>query len=145
MNFLQKAFLFVMFTYIFFLGACSGGGGSNYKNSLTFGTGIGGNGFALVGESTTFSVGLMGSTGQIYFKLESADDMAGRAVRLYISHGTYDQKDYPNPQSYGHILLSSFRITDVGTFPVEGVLVEQVGPDMGKETSVAQSTIVMQP
>ena len=28
--------------------------------------------------------------------------------------GTYARKDYDNPQSYGHILLSSFRITDVG-------------------------------
>ena len=144
MNFPQKAFLFVMFTYIFFLGACSGGGGSNYKNSLTFGTGIGGTGFDLIGESTTFSVGLMGSTGQIYFKLESAGDMAGRAVRLYINK-IYSQKDYVNPQSYGHILLSPFRITDVGTYTVEANLVEPIGPDIGKESFVTQSDILMQP
>jgi hypothetical protein len=87
----------------------------------------------------------MGSTGQIWFRLESAEDMAGRAVRLYINDGTYAQEDYINPQSYGHILLSSFRITDVGTFTVKGYLVEQVGPDIGKETFVAQSSIDMQP
>jgi hypothetical protein len=71
--------------------------------------------------------------------------MAGRAVRLYINDGTYAQKDYTNPQSYGHILLSSFRITDVGAFTVKGYLVEQVGPDIGKETFVADSTITMTP
>jgi hypothetical protein len=145
MDFLRKAFVLAVVACVLFLGACGSGSSSNYKNSLTFGTGIGGTGFNLIGESTTFSVGLMGSTGQIYFKLESASDMDGQAVRLYINHGTYAQKDYPNPQSYGHYLLSSFRITDVGTFPVDGDLVQQVGPDMGKETLVASSTITMQP
>jgi hypothetical protein len=141
---LRTAFLFILLLGVSALGACSGGS-SDYKNSLTFGTGLGGTGFDLIGESTTFSVAAMGSTGQIYFKLESAADMAGRAVRLYINSGTYAQKDYITPQSYGHILLSSFRITDVGAFTVEGDLVEQVGPDIGKETLVAQSTINMTP
>ncbi len=145
MDFLRKAFLFLVLVGVLFLGACGSNTTSDFKNSLTFGTGLGGTGFDLLGESTTFSVGLMGATGQIYFKLESAADMAGRAVRLYISKGTYAQKDYPNPQSYGHMLLSSFRITDVGTFPIDGDLVEQVGPDIGKETLVASSTITMQP
>jgi hypothetical protein len=145
MNRLRKAFLFVTLSCAFFLGACgSNTNTSEFKNSLTFGTGLGPTFFDLIGESTTFSVGLMGTTGQIWFRLESADDMAGRAVRLYIN-GTYAQKDYVNPQSYGHILLSSFRITDVGTFTVKGYLVAQVGPDIGKETLVAESTITMQP
>jgi hypothetical protein len=124
---------------------CGGGSDSSYKNSLTFGTGLGGTGFDLIGESNTFSVSALGSQGQIYFKLESAADMGGRAVRLYINDGTYAQKDYSNPQSYGHYLLSSFRITDVGTFNVKALLVEQVGPDIGQETSVAQADITMQP
>jgi hypothetical protein len=128
------------------LAGCGGGGSdSSYQNRLTFGTGIAGTGFDLVGESTTFSVALLGSTGQIWFKLESAADMAGRAVRLYINDGTYAQKDYTNPQDYGHYFLSSFRITDVGSFTVKAFLVEQVGPDIGKETSVAQATIAMTP
>jgi hypothetical protein len=41
--------------------------------------------------------------------------------------------------------LSSFRITDTGSFTVKGYLVEQVGPDIGKETFVAGSNISMQP
>jgi hypothetical protein len=144
MMFLRTVSLFVLLLGVSVLGAC-GGGGSDFKDSLTFGDGLGGNGFALLNEGTTFSVATMGSTGQIYFKLESSADMAGRAVRLYINEGTYGQKDYINPQSYGHILLSSFRITDVGAFTVKGYLVEQVGPDIGKETFVAQSTINMTP
>ncbi len=124
---------------------CGGGSDSAYKDRLTFGTGIAGTGFDLVGESTTFSVSLLGTTGQIWFKLESAADMAGRAVRLYINDGTYAQKDYTNPQSYGHYLLSSFRITDVGSFTVKAFLVAQAGPDIGKDTAVAQSTIAMTP
>jgi hypothetical protein len=140
----RKAILFLISSCSLVLGACgTGKSDSDFKNSLTFGTGLGGTGFDLVGEGTTFSVATMGSQGQIYFKLESAADMGGRAVRLYINDGTYAQKDYNNPQSYGHYLLSSFRITDVGTFVVKGYLVEQVGPDIGKETFVAQSTISM--
>jgi hypothetical protein len=144
MTSLRTAFLCILLLGVSALGAC-GGGGSDFKNSLTFGDGIGGNGFTLLNEGTTFSVATMGSTGQIWFKLESSADMAGRAVRLYINDGTYAQKDYTNPQSYGHILLSSFRITDVGAFTVKGYLVEQVGPDIGKETFVADSTITMTP
>jgi hypothetical protein len=144
---LGRTLLFAMVVVLLAGGlGCSGGSGdSAYQNRLTFGTGIAGTGFDLVGESTTFSVALLGSTGQIWFKLESAADMAGRAVRLYINDGTYAQKDYQNPQSYGHYFLSSFRITDVGTFTVKAFLVEQVGPDIGKETAVAQADIAMTP
>jgi hypothetical protein len=71
--------------------------------------------------------------------------MGGRAVRLYVNNGTYATKDYTNPQSYGHMLLSSFRITDTGSFSVKGLLVEQIGPDIGKETFIAESTVTMQP
>jgi len=116
---------------------------SEFTNSLTFGTGLGGTGFDLIGEGTSFS--LATTTGTIWFKLESADDMAGRAGRLYINSGTYATRDYTNPQSYGHMLLSSFRITDTGTFAVKGYLVAQVGPDIGQETAVAQANITMQP
>jgi hypothetical protein len=127
-------------------GSCGSNNSSDsaYKDSLTFGTGLGGTGFDLLNEGTTFSVAALGSQ-SIYFKLGSAADMAGRAVRLYINDGTYATKDYTNPQSYGHYLLSAFRITDVGAFTVKAYLVAQVGPDIGKETFVAQSTITMQP
>ena len=127
--------------------ASTGCGSSNseFKDSLTFGTGLGGTGFDLINPGTTFSVAAEGTTGAIYFKLESAADMAGRAVRLYINAGTYDTHDYPSPQYYGHILLSSFRITDTGPFTVKGYLVEQVGPDIGKETFIAGANLTMQP
>lgn len=118
--------------------------GAEYQNTLTFGTGVGGSGFDLLGEGTTFSVTALGSQA-IWFKLGSAADMQGRAVRLYFNDGTYATKDYQNPQDYGHYLLSSFRLTDVGSFTVKANLVAQVGPDIGKETLVAQATLAMQP
>lgn len=121
---------------------CGGSTDSDFKDSLTFGQGLGPTGFDLIGEGTTFSVA---TTQTIYFKLSSAADMQGRAVRLYINGGTYATKDYVNPQSYGHYLLSSFRITDVGAFKVKAYLVAQVGPDIGRESLVAESTISMQP
>lgn len=119
--------------------AC-GSGGDQFSNKLTFGTGIGqgGDSFALVNEGTIFT-----APADIWYKLESAEDMAGRTVRLYINDGTYATKDYPAAQDYGHYQLSSFRITDVGTFTVKANLVAQVGPDMGKETFVAQSTLTV--
>jgi hypothetical protein len=66
-------------------------------------------------------------------------------VRIYINDGTYGTHDYLSQHSSAHILLSSFRITDTGSFTVKGYLVEQVGPDIGKETFVAGSNISMQP
>lgn len=124
-------------------GGCSGGDSSTFKNSLTFGTSFGGTGFDLVGESKTFSLAVLGPQPQLYFKLESAEDMAGRAVRLYFDSIT--NKDFTNPQSYGHLLLSAFAVSNVGTFDVQGYLVEQVGPDMGQETFVAKSDLTLTP
>ena len=114
-----------------------GSDGSQYTNNLTFGTGIGGNGFELVNEGTAFTAP------DIWFKLESADDMAGRAVRLLINDGTYGTKDYQQAQDYGHYLLSSFRITDAGAFVVKAYLLKQVGPDIADPIFVAQSTLTM--
>lgn len=121
------------------LSAC-GSGGDQYTNRLTFGTAIGQGGdmFTLVNEGTTFT------TPDIWYKLESAEDMGGRTVRLYINEGTYATKDYPAAQDYGHYQLSSFRITDPGTYTVKAFLVAQVGPDIGKETFVAQSSLTKQ-
>jgi hypothetical protein len=140
----RTAFLFLASVCALASAGC-GSSNSDFQNSLTFGTGLGATGFDLINPGTTFSVAAEGTTGAIYFKLESAADMAGRAVRIYINDGTYGTHDYQSPQSYGNILLSSFRITDTGSFTVKGYLVEQVGPDIGKETFVAQSNITMQP
>ena len=103
-----------------------------WANGLIFGTGLGGTGSDLIGTATTFS------TGQIYFRLESAADMAGRAVRIAINGGAYSQKDYANPQASGHTLLSSFSITDVGTFTVDGSLVGS-----SQETDVASALVTI--
>jgi len=91
--------------------------------------------FDLIGESTTFSVGLMGSTGQIWFRLESAEDHGrpgGSSLhqRRHLRPGGLHQ-----PAVLRAHPAVSFRITDVGTFTVKGYLVEQVGPDIGKEPS----------
>lgn|SRR5512145_1396010 len=117
---------------------------SEFKDQLTFGSALGPTGFDLINEGTSFSLASTDG-GTLWFKLESAQDMGGRAVRLYVNNGTYATKDYTNPQSYGHMLLSSFRITDTGSFSVKGLLVEQIGPDIGKETLVDESTVTMQP
>jgi hypothetical protein len=140
---LRRAFVLSLVAFCLVTAAgCGGGSSSSFKNSLTFGTAIGGNGFQLVNENTTFSIAMLTSS-QLAFRLESADDMAGRAVRLYFDSIT--NKDFTNPQSYGHILLSSFTITNPGTYNVQGDLVAQVGPDIGKETVVASSTLTMTP
>jgi hypothetical protein len=96
----------------------------------------------LVEEGTSFSLARTGGT--VWFRLESASDMGGRAVRLYVNGGTYATDDFANPQSYGHLLLSSFRITDLGAFAVKAYLVAQVGPDIGQASFVAESTLNMQ-
>jgi hypothetical protein len=128
-------------------GTGTGTGTNVATDSLHFGTAIGANGVELVGESSAFSITALGTTGQIYFRLESAQDMGGRAARLYINYAAGDapywQKDYPNPQSYGHILLSSFRVTDVGSYTVHAYLVGQVGPDIGMETHVIDAPLTI--
>ena len=110
---------------------------ATWANGLTFGTGLGTTGSDLIGAGTTFS-----AASPVYFRLESADDMGGRAVRISINGGAYSQKDYTNPQASGHTLLSSFSITDVGTFTVDGSL---VGPAAGALTKVATATITVTP
>jgi hypothetical protein len=147
MRHLRTTSLFFFSLCLLAIGGCGSNNNSDFKDSLTFGTGLGGNGFDLVSEGTSFTLspGPTGTQGTVWFKLGSAADIGNRAVRLYISGGTYATKDYPSTQDYGHYLLSSFRITDTGTFPVKGYLVEQIGPDIGKETFVAESSLTMQP
>lgn len=124
----------------------SGGGnvgpcGSEFCDGLKFGHAM--SGFQLSGESTTFD--LSETTGTVYFRLESQADFSGRFVRLYINYAStntpYGQKDYTLPQSYGHITLSSFRITDQGTYDVKAYLVTNAGV----ETHVTTSTLTMVP
>ena len=119
---------------------------TEFCDGLKFGHGLDNTYFDLVGVTDTFSVAEM-STGNIYFRLESSADFDSRFVRLYIYSGSgstaspYWQNDFPLPQTYGHIALSSFRITDAGSYEVRAYLVTS----MGGETHVATRAITMTP
>jgi hypothetical protein len=93
-----------------------------FTNQLTLGTGLNpGNLFELTGVGTSFT-----PSTAIYFRLESAVDMAGSAVRLKIDQqdGTpIFSRDYSNPSSYGNIFLSNFTITRTGSYTATGILV----------------------
>jgi hypothetical protein len=126
----------------------SGGACGGFSNDLRFGTGMGGNGFDLSGESTSFSVASVNAGHDIWFRLESCDDIASRFVRLYIDSGTgtnaapYGQKDITLPQTYGHITVSSgIRITDVGSYQVRAYYVTSGG----QETHLIDANVQMTP
>jgi hypothetical protein len=97
---------------------------SEFSNKLSFGTGMSStNSFELTGTGTSFA-----TSGFIYFRLESMDDMAGSKVRIKITKqdGTEFESpaDFDNPQSYGHIFLSAFQAPTVaGTYTATGILV----------------------
>jgi hypothetical protein len=112
-----------------------------FKDSLTFGTGITGTGFTLVGESTTFSLATLGGK-PLWFRLESAADLDGRFVRLYTDGIT--NKDFTDVQKTGHITLSNYPVTNAGTYQVKGYYVQTI-IDIGKETLVAGNTITVTP
>jgi hypothetical protein len=144
--------LFISFLVGLLLVSCSSKGTNDacggFNNDLRFGTGMGGNGFSLVGEATTFSVASINSGHDIWFRLESCDDIASRFVRLYTYSGTganaapYGQKDVQLPQTYGHITVSSgLRITDVGSYQVRAYYVTSGG----QETHVIDANIQMIP
>ncbi|MFA6032543.1 MAG: hypothetical protein WC889_06560 [Myxococcota bacterium] len=135
---MKKAiFLIVSLAIMIQLAGC--GSQNQFTNSLTFGTGIGGNGFSLVGESTSFSLKALAGN-PIYFRLESEADVDGRFLRLYFND-IYN-KDYTLPQSYGHITLSSFPITNTGTYVIKAYYVKTV-IDIGQETWITTSTITV--
>ena len=96
-----------------------------YSNKLTLGTGM--NGFDLTGVTTSFS--RIGGVANIYWRLESANDMGGSSVTLAIdrqgSSGwvSYNSTTYPSTQSYGHIMLSNVVVADTGSFRATGILV----------------------
>jgi hypothetical protein len=149
---------FVLVVGLGFVAACGSDTGASNNNSntsgcstdfcdgLKFGHGIDNTGFGLVGETDTFAVSEM-TTGNIYFRLESTADFDSRFVRLYIYSGTgssgapYWQNDFTLPQTYGHIMLSSFRVTDAGGYEVRAYLVTS----MGGETRVATRALTMTP
>jgi hypothetical protein len=120
----MKNVIFILFTLSVISSGCkkSEDSTSEYTNKIELGTGLDpSNSFILTGVGTTFT-----STATIYFRLESQDDMAGSKVKIQVmnSNGTlYNDWEYPNPQSYGHIMVSSFRISETGNYTVSGILV----------------------
>lgn len=101
------------------------GGDDSFIDSLTLGTGMDAQNFELTGEIYTFSDG-----DTVYFRLESAADMGGSDVEIKIEQqllgGTQEIATLPfdNPQSYGHILISSFLHNyGPGNFRAIGMLV----------------------
>jgi hypothetical protein len=110
------------------LAACGGSKSSTkpadeFTNALTVGTGL--SGFTLVGETTSFS----GAPVQVYFRLESADDLGGSAIEIRVEKktgGAYQASQtfpFANPQSYGHLFLSSFTLSTTGEYRANGVRV----------------------
>ena len=95
---------------------------SEFTNKIELGTGVNQtNPFILTGIGTTFS-----ANATIYFRLESKDDMGGSTVKIQVNKSdgsSYASWNYPAAQSYGHIMVSSFRITDAGSYTVTGILV----------------------
>lgn len=81
--------------------------------------------FQLATETATFRAT---PNFMIYWRLESKDDMAGSAVTINIEksvNGSYTAVQsipYPDPQSYGHIVLSSLPWTQTGSFRATDIL-----------------------
>lgn len=97
---------------------------SDFKDELKLGTGM--TGFELTGEDSTFIQ--TGGSIFLYFRLESKEDMAGRTVVLdFLTSGgsLINTITRPNPQEYGHIMLSSFEwLGGTGNFTVKGYLAD---------------------
>lgn len=101
-------------------------GSDEFTNKITLGTSMTASTFTINGQSTTFT--RLGGTATIYFRLESAVDVGGSGVSIkvekqsgssYTVVGTYA---YANPQGYGHIVMSSFTISEAGSYRITGLL-----------------------
>jgi hypothetical protein len=98
---------------------------NEFSNKLTLGTGLNqSNLFELTGIGTTFT-----APATIFFRLESEADMAGSdiTIRIDIKEGDeyveFTSFPFDNPQSFGHIFLSSFSLAEGGQFKATGILV----------------------
>ncbi|MCX6143542.1 MAG: hypothetical protein NTZ35_09995 [Ignavibacteriales bacterium] len=96
-----------------------------FTDNLKLGTGINASAMTVSGETTTF-IGTPNN--MIYWRLESKDDMAGSSVTIKIeknvsgTFSTVQSYPFPNPQSYGHIMLSSFPWSTAGSYRATGIL-----------------------
>jgi hypothetical protein len=96
-----------------------------FTDNLKLGTGINASNLTISGETTTFTAT---ANNMIFWRLESKDDMAGSSVTIKIEknvNGTFSTVQsypFPNPQSYGHIMLSSFPWSTAGNYRATGIL-----------------------
>lgn len=119
-NTMKNLSVLLLFAILLFSTSCNkstDSTSSEFSNSLKLGTGFSTT-FDLAGEGTTFQHGT-----NIYFRLESKDDMAGSPVRINVKGSGVDVNfDFQNPQSYGHILISAFSVTNSGSYTATGIL-----------------------
>lgn len=112
---------------------------SGFKDELKFGTGINYAAMQLTGEGTTFNLAL---NRQLSFRLESAANFSGRFVRLYFNG--LEQKDFSGcANADAHLCLSSFNVSQKGTYEVKAYLVKTV-VDIGEETLVTSATLTLE-
>lgn len=120
--------------------ACGGTSSGSFHDELKFGTGIDGTGFGLVGVAESFS---LAANRSLYFRFESQAKFDNRFVRLYFNK--LEQKDFSACAAVdSHICLSSFTVSNAGTYNVEAFLVKTV-VDIGQETLVASRTLTLTP
>jgi len=109
-----------------------------FADKLTLGAGM--SGFTIVGESATFA--RLSGSAMVFWRLESAADMGGSSVKIRIDkqgtggYAPFDSVTYQNPQSYGHIMLSSFTMSSAGSFRASGVLLSNGKSVASKDFSV---------
>lgn len=115
-----------------------GGSSGGFKDELKFGTGINYSAMQLTGEATSFDLAL---NRQLSFRLESAANFSGRFVRLYFNG--LEQKDFSGcANADAHLCLSSFNVSQAGTYEVKAYLVKTV-VDIGEETLVTSATLTL--
>jgi hypothetical protein len=115
----------LLLSTVLFLAVVSGIGcdknpaGNDFSNELTLGTGQ--SGFDLTGVSTSFTRNSI-----VFWRLESADDMAGSQVIIKIDTITganVGSSTFNNPQSYGHIMVSQVTVPgNPGSYRATGIL-----------------------
>jgi len=100
---------------------------SEFKNQLTVGIAADYTKFALIGEGPILYCDFLPMA--VHWRLESKDDMGGSPASLVLQKSS-DALVYTtdttmliqNPQSYGHILMSSFAIKAKGYYRMIGSL-----------------------
>jgi hypothetical protein len=122
------------------------GGDGDFVNQLEFGQAL---------DDTMFDLVAKGGSqpaGTIWFRFEHAEARGDRFVRLYVNYPgsggggqppiPYGQHDFTGGTPDDHILLSSFRVTDPGTYDVRAYLVKEV-LDIGEETFIVSAPLTV--